>query len=80
MRLADTATRLRRGPRRPGNTQPRNEVVIKVNGVDMSQIGPAVGAAFPDFQLPDAAGNTISLHAWRAGRRALVVFYRSAHW
>ncbi|MBJ7600810.1 hypothetical protein [Candidatus Nephthysia bennettiae] len=53
---------------------------MKVNSTDMAQIGPAVGVPFPDFQLPDAGGETISLHAWRAGRPALVVFYRSAKW
>jgi peroxiredoxin len=53
---------------------------MNVNGTDMTQIGPAVGAAFPDIELPDAGGQPISLHAWRAGRRALVVFYRSAKW
>jgi peroxiredoxin len=53
---------------------------MEVNGTDMTQIGPAVGAAFPDIELPDAGGQPISLHAWRAGRRALVVFYRSAKW
>jgi hypothetical protein len=58
----------------------RVQVDIKVNGTDMTQIGPAVGAAFPNIELPDAGGQSISLHAWRAGRRALVVFYRSANW
>ena len=51
-----------------------------MNTTDMAQIGPAVGTPFPDFELPDAAGARISFHAWRAGRRALVVFYRSAKW
>ena len=46
----------------------------------MALIGPAVGTPFPDFELPDAGGARISFHAWRAGRRALVVFYRSAKW
>jgi len=64
----------------PRNMYPRVQDDVKVNGTDMTQIGPAVGAAFPDIELPDAGGQPISLHAWRAGRRALVVFYRSAKW
>jgi len=47
---------------------------------DYTQIGPAVGKAFPDFELPDGNGDPVRLHRWRNGRRALVVFYRSAAW
>jgi peroxiredoxin len=47
---------------------------------DYRLIGPAVGDAFPDFELPDADGKPVRLHGWRAGRRSLVVFYRSAAW
>lgn len=42
--------------------------------------GPVVGEVLPDFALPDAFGNVVQLHAHRAGRRAAVVFYRSAVW
>jgi peroxiredoxin len=47
---------------------------------DYTQIGPAIGEEFPDFELPDADRNLVRLHRWRRGRRALVVFYRSAAW
>jgi peroxiredoxin len=47
-------------------------------GIDFSTIGPAVGARFPDVMLPDQYGKTLNLHQVRAGRRALVVFHRSA--
>ena len=47
---------------------------------DYSQIGPALGEVFPDFELPDADGNAVRLNGWRSGRRALIVFYRSAAW
>jgi peroxiredoxin len=47
---------------------------------DYRLIGPSVGEVFPDFELPDADGKQVRLHGWRAGRRALVVFYRSAGW
>ena len=48
--------------------------------VDYSEIGPHVGELFPDFELPDADGRPLRLHNWRTGRRALIVFYRSAAW
>ena len=48
--------------------------------VDFSRIGPDVGTRFPDVVLPDQHGRMIDLHGERAGRRALVVFYRSAAW
>jgi peroxiredoxin len=47
---------------------------------DYRQIGPSVGQPFPDFTLLDGDGHPVRLHAWRRGRRALVVFYRSAAW
>ena len=47
---------------------------------DYAQIGPGLGEVFPDFELPDAEGRPVRLHEWRRGRRALVVFYRSAAW
>ena len=48
--------------------------------IDFSSIGPSVGDRFPDVALPDQGGRTVDLHAARAGRRALVLFYRSARW
>ncbi len=48
--------------------------------IDFTVIGPLVGARLPDVRLPDQQGQTIDLHTARAGRRALVVFYRSARW
>lgn len=47
---------------------------------DYSQIGPAVGEIFPDFELPDGEERAVRLHGWRNGRRAVIVFYRSAAW
>lgn len=49
-------------------------------GIDFSKIGPAVGEHFPDVVLPDQHGNATHVHQARAGRRALVVFHRSAAW
>ncbi len=48
--------------------------------IDFARTGPAVGSRFPDVLLPDQSGQIVDLHAARAGRRALVVFYRSASW
>ncbi len=48
--------------------------------LDFSHIGPQLGTLFPDIRLPDQSGRVVDLHAARAGRRALVVIYRSARW
>ena len=48
--------------------------------IDFTHIGPAVGERFPDVSLPDQHGTTIDLHQARAGRRAVVLFHRSAGW
>ena len=48
--------------------------------IDFADIGPRVGERFPDVALPDQHGVMTDLHAVRGGRRALVVFYRSARW
>jgi peroxiredoxin len=48
--------------------------------IDFTTIGPAVGQPFPALALPDQHGQLIDLHRARAGRRALVLFYRSADW
>jgi peroxiredoxin len=42
--------------------------------------GPDVGQPFPDIRLPNQIGTVVDLHEARAGRAALVVFYRSARW
>jgi len=47
---------------------------------DFSTIGPKEGQRFPDVRLHDQKGGLVDLHEHRAGRPALVVFYRSAEW
>jgi peroxiredoxin len=47
---------------------------------DYTQAGPQLGTRFPDLVLPDQSGRPVDLHEARAGRRALVVFHRSAKW
>ncbi len=41
---------------------------------------PTVGSTFPDFTLSDQHGHLVPFAATRAGRKALVVVYRSADW
>lgn len=47
---------------------------------DYTLAGPQVGEPFPDVVLPDQTGRSVDLHRARAGRRALIVFHRSARW
>jgi peroxiredoxin len=39
-----------------------------------------VGELLPDFELPDAEGRPIQFHKDRAGKKTVLVFYRSAVW
>jgi hypothetical protein len=48
--------------------------------LDFARIGPVLGSRLPDIRLPDQTGKIVDLHAVRADRPALVVFYRSARW
>jgi len=47
---------------------------------DFDRMGPSVGERFPDLVLPDQHGQPVDLQETRAGRKGLVVFYRSAGW
>ena len=42
--------------------------------------GPAVGELVPDFTLPDQTGTLVNFNAVRGGRKAMVMFHRSAGW
>jgi len=42
--------------------------------------GPEVGDLLPDFELPDANGRTVRLREDRAGKKTVLVFFRSAVW
>jgi hypothetical protein len=39
-----------------------------------------VGDRLPDFTLPNQRGEKVDFHADRAGRKAAVLFQRSAVW
>ena len=47
---------------------------------DFDKIGPREGERLPDVRLSDQSGATVDLHTARAGRKALVIFHRSAEW
>ena len=61
------------GPAKPG-LGPRQDPVGPF------PTGPEVGAALPDIVAPGHRGERIDVHRDRAGRPAVVVFYRSAVW
>lgn len=48
--------------------------------VDFDQLGPRLGEPFPEVVLPNQRGQLVHLHRARAGRRAWVMFQRSAKW
>ena len=48
--------------------------------IDVSKLGPQVGARVPDFTLPDQAGTTRTLQSIMGQRGAMLVFMRSADW
>ena len=57
-----------------------NDPVQQGTVPDFDRMGPRVGERFPNVVLPDQHGQPIDLHKTRAGRKGLVVFYRSAGW
>jgi len=59
---------------------PPNSTSAAAPEIDFGSIGPRIGELFPSLQLPDQHGVRVDLHAARAGRRAMVVFVRSAVW
>jgi hypothetical protein len=44
------------------------------------EVGPPIGARFPDLELTDQFGLLVDLHRDRGGRSALIVVHRSAGW
>jgi peroxiredoxin len=51
-----------------------------VRRVDVSRLGPQVGATVPDFSLPDQHGKKWTLQSVMGPKGAMIVFYRSADW
>ena len=48
--------------------------------IDVSQLGPQVGARVPDFSLKDQNGKLWTLQSVMGRRGAMLVFIRSADW
>jgi len=48
--------------------------------VDFANLGPAVGAKFPDFSASDQNGTARSLTSLLKKNGAVIVFFRSADW
>ena len=48
--------------------------------VDVSKLGPQIGARVPDFSLPDQSGKPQTLRSIMGPRGAMLVFLRSADW
>jgi cytochrome oxidase Cu insertion factor (SCO1/SenC/PrrC family) len=48
--------------------------------IDVSKLGPQVGARVPDFSLEDQNGKAWNLRSIMGRRGAMLVFFRSADW
>ena len=48
--------------------------------IDVSKLGPQVGARVPDFNLKDPNGKSWTLQSIMGPRGAMLVFFRSADW
>jgi hypothetical protein len=51
-----------------------------VRRIDVSKLGPQVGATVPDFSLSDQHGKTWTLRSLMGPKGAMIVFLRSADW
>ena len=51
-----------------------------VRRIDVSKLGPQVGATVPDFSLPDQHGTKQTLQSVMGPKGAILVFFRSADW
>lgn len=60
-------------------TQPLHAQGTRVQ-IDVSKLGPQVGARVPDFTLPDQTGTERTLQSIMGPRGAMLVFARSADW
>ena len=52
----------------------------EVRRIDVSKLGPQVGATVPDFSLADQHGKKWTLQSVMGPKGAMIVFYRSADW
>ena len=52
----------------------------EVRKIDVSRLGPQVGATVPDFSLTDQHGTRQTLQSVMGPKGAMIVFFRSADW
>jgi hypothetical protein len=52
----------------------------EVRRIDVSKLGPQVGATVPDFNLADQYGKQRTLQSVMGPKGAMIVFLRSADW
>ena len=60
--------------------EPRQVASTPRAKIDVSTLGPQVGARVPDFSLKDQYGKTQTLQSIMGPRGAMLVFIRSADW
>lgn len=53
---------------------------LEPSQIDVSKLGPQVGAIVPDFSLPDQDGEIWTRESIMGPRGAMLVFVRSADW
>jgi hypothetical protein len=54
--------------------------VAQVRKINVSRLGPQVGATVPDFNLSDQHGKQWTLQSVMGPNGAMIVFFRSADW
>ena len=57
-----------------------NLLAQEVRKINVSKLGPQVGATVPDFSLPDQGGKMWTLRSVMGPKGAMIVFLRSADW
>lgn len=74
-----TAYRNEGGPRRPDFARAYDELVDRLNVIDRGEVGPQLGQAMPQFDLPDENGRLVTLASLtRSG--PVVISINRGHW
>jgi hypothetical protein len=71
---------LDRGSPTPAAQQPPSAESTAPARVDPQKLGPQVGIAVPDFNLPDQRNQRRTLRSILGPKGAVLVFFRSADW
>jgi hypothetical protein len=68
-------------PSRAGGRADGQQAATGASGtVDIQKLGPQVGTAVPDFNLPDQRNQRRTLRSLLGPKGAVLVFFRSADW